>query len=261
MRASFFKSTVRYAMATGTEPSADRTWQTAAGFVRARLMNSAALIRNGVPSRGMPAFDLPPAELDSITLLVRSWNAPASESNPPGNRSAGESYFFGAGGCSRCHMVMGRGTAIRARSLLAWSRTDAARKLKSPSVSRPRVSKPATNSRQSSEKREKLCEDSRGTAAATTYNSRISTENSICSMPRRSQDHHGIRLHDAGGPMLCRTVQRLACIPQLVDRTCRGPLGRHSKTKVARHSSRSPIRSPATGPPITETSAAIATAR
>ena len=30
------------------------------------------------------------------------------------------------------------------------------------------------------------CEDSRGTAAATTYNSRISRENSICSMQRRS---------------------------------------------------------------------------
>jgi PQQ-dependent dehydrogenase (methanol/ethanol family) len=69
-------------------------------------------IRSGVPSRGMPAFDLPPGELDAITLLVRSWNAPAYESNPPGDRSAGENYFFGAGGCSRCHMVMGRGTAV-----------------------------------------------------------------------------------------------------------------------------------------------------
>src|SRR5207237_2238706 len=44
------------------------------------------LVRNGIPARGMPAFNLPPAELDSITLLLRSWNAPASESNPPGNR-------------------------------------------------------------------------------------------------------------------------------------------------------------------------------
>src|SRR5688572_27999512 len=70
------------------------------------------VIRNGVPSRGMPAFDLPPAELHSITLLVRSWNAPASESNPPGDRSAGESYFFGAGGCSNCHMAIRKGTAV-----------------------------------------------------------------------------------------------------------------------------------------------------
>ena len=43
---------------------------------------------------------------------MRSWNAAASESNPPGDRSAGESYFFGAGGCFRCHMVMGEATPV-----------------------------------------------------------------------------------------------------------------------------------------------------
>ena len=81
--------------------------------LRARSVDELrGVIRSGVPSRGMPAFDLPPAELDSITMLVRSWNSVASESNPPGNRSAGESYFFGAGGCSRCHMVMGQGAAV-----------------------------------------------------------------------------------------------------------------------------------------------------
>lgn len=70
-----------------------------------------AIVRDGIPARGMPAFNLPSPELDSITRLLRSWNAPASESNPPGNRAAGESYFFGAGGCAQCHMVMGRGSA------------------------------------------------------------------------------------------------------------------------------------------------------
>ena len=80
--------------------------------LRARSVNELRdVIRNGVPSRGMPPFNLPPAELDSITRLVRSWNAAASESNPPGDPSAGESYFFGAGGCFQCHMVNGRGKA------------------------------------------------------------------------------------------------------------------------------------------------------
>ena len=60
----------------------------------------------------MPPFNLPPAELASVTALVRSWNAPASESQPPGDRSFGESYFFGAGGCFRCHMVLGKGAAV-----------------------------------------------------------------------------------------------------------------------------------------------------
>jgi PQQ-dependent dehydrogenase (methanol/ethanol family) len=79
------------------------------------------VIRNGVPARGMPAFNLPPAELEAITLLVRSMNAPAADSNPPGDREAGKRYFFGEGGCVRCHMVMGRG-AVAAPDLSSIGR-------------------------------------------------------------------------------------------------------------------------------------------
>src|SRR5467141_2773488 len=32
------------------------------------------VIKNGIPSGGMPAFDLPPADLDGVTSLVRSLN-------------------------------------------------------------------------------------------------------------------------------------------------------------------------------------------
>ncbi|MEZ5399411.1 MAG: PQQ-binding-like beta-propeller repeat protein [Bryobacteraceae bacterium] len=70
-----------------------------------------AVIRDGVSGRGMPAFDLPSADLDALTSLVRGFSAPAAESDPPGDRAAGERYFFGAGGCSRCHMALGRGAA------------------------------------------------------------------------------------------------------------------------------------------------------
>ena len=70
-----------------------------------------ALIRDGVPSRGMPAFPLPEAELGAVTLLVRSLSAPASENHPAGDAAAGERYFFGDGGCASCHMVKGRGKA------------------------------------------------------------------------------------------------------------------------------------------------------
>lgn len=69
------------------------------------------VIRNGVPARGMPAFNLPPSELDALTKLVRSLSAPAADSNPSGDRAAGERYFFGIGGCSTCHMAMGKGKA------------------------------------------------------------------------------------------------------------------------------------------------------
>lgn len=71
-----------------------------------------AVIRNGMPSTGMPAFDLPTPELDAVTRMVRSLSAPASDSNPPGDANAGERYFFGAGGCANCHMVFGKGKAV-----------------------------------------------------------------------------------------------------------------------------------------------------
>jgi PQQ-dependent dehydrogenase (methanol/ethanol family) len=70
-----------------------------------------AIIRDGVPSRGMPAFPLPAAELDALTTLVRGFSAPAAESHPAGDAAAGEAYFFGQGGCANCHMALGKGKA------------------------------------------------------------------------------------------------------------------------------------------------------
>src|SRR5262249_6374530 len=71
-----------------------------------------AVIRDGVPSAGMPAFNLPDNELKSLTTFVRSLSAPASEAGAPGNRAAGEQFFFGKGGCAGCHMAQGRGKAV-----------------------------------------------------------------------------------------------------------------------------------------------------
>lgn len=70
------------------------------------------MIRNGIEGAGMPAFDLPAAELNAVTALVRSLSAPASEAAVDGDRAAGERFFFGAGSCSGCHMVLGRGKAV-----------------------------------------------------------------------------------------------------------------------------------------------------
>jgi len=71
-----------------------------------------AMIRNGTPAAGMPAFDLPAAELDALTRLVRGFSAPASEARLGGDPAAGERLFFGGAGCSACHMAMGRGKAV-----------------------------------------------------------------------------------------------------------------------------------------------------
>jgi PQQ-dependent dehydrogenase (methanol/ethanol family) len=70
------------------------------------------LIRNGIPAAGMPAFNLPEDELEELAALVHSLNSPAAEHPVPGDREAGERFFFGSGQCSSCHMVSGRGKAV-----------------------------------------------------------------------------------------------------------------------------------------------------
>jgi PQQ-dependent dehydrogenase (methanol/ethanol family) len=70
------------------------------------------LIHNGIPGSGMPAFDLPARELDSLAALVRSLNAPATANTIRGDPKAGAKFFFGEGQCNSCHMISGRGQPI-----------------------------------------------------------------------------------------------------------------------------------------------------
>ena len=57
----------------------------------------------------MPAFPLPDEQLSPLAEYIHSLNATAFESRPPGDKAAGESFFFGAGNCATCHTVAGRG--------------------------------------------------------------------------------------------------------------------------------------------------------
>ena len=86
----------------------------------ASLVNSATLrsisdsdianiIRKGKDK--MPAFPLPPADIDELTRYVRSLNPVEAEAAVAGDPRAGERIFFGGGQCSTCHMARGRGTA------------------------------------------------------------------------------------------------------------------------------------------------------
>lgn len=70
------------------------------------------LISKGIPSAGMPAFDLSEGALDAIARLVHSLNPPAAENTVSGDRPAGQRYFFGKGQCASCHMVKGKGSAV-----------------------------------------------------------------------------------------------------------------------------------------------------
>ena len=66
-------------------------------------------IHNGVPGANMPAFDLPDAQIWQLLAYIHSLSSPAAESHVPGDPEAGEATFFGKGGCSSCHMILGRG--------------------------------------------------------------------------------------------------------------------------------------------------------
>src|ERR1700761_8565200 len=67
-------------------------------------------IHHGIPSAGIPAFDLPDIQLDALASLVMSFNEPAVNRPVSGEPSRGEQYFFSAGRCASCHMVNGRGS-------------------------------------------------------------------------------------------------------------------------------------------------------
>src|SRR5260221_10436470 len=65
--------------------------------VRARSIGELReVIHKGIPEAGMPAFDLPAAELDTLAAFVASLNATAAGAHAPGDRVAGERFFFGS---------------------------------------------------------------------------------------------------------------------------------------------------------------------
>jgi PQQ-dependent dehydrogenase (methanol/ethanol family) len=70
------------------------------------------VILRGIPGTGMPPFHLPAAQLDALATFVHSLNLEAVNTLTPGNPAAGRTFFFGQGGCSSCHMVLGKGKPI-----------------------------------------------------------------------------------------------------------------------------------------------------
>ena len=93
-------------------PSKARVSAETPGCAGDRLRRLRSLIRNGIPAAGMPAFDLPDEALDALVALVVSLNSSASETAVPGDRAAGEKFFFGKGQCGSCHMVFGGGQPL-----------------------------------------------------------------------------------------------------------------------------------------------------
>jgi mono/diheme cytochrome c family protein len=67
------------------------------------------LIATGIPGTGMPAFQMPDAELNALVAYLEVLTMPAAERPADGDAKAGERFFSGAGQCSACHIVRGKG--------------------------------------------------------------------------------------------------------------------------------------------------------
>lgn len=70
-------------------------------------------IKNGVPGGDMPPFgSMPDEQLWQMTAYVSSLSKPAYEVDVPGDTAAGRALYFGKAGCSKCHMIRGKGGAL-----------------------------------------------------------------------------------------------------------------------------------------------------
>jgi alcohol dehydrogenase (cytochrome c) len=69
-------------------------------------------IKNGIKEGGMPAFDFSDEELNAVVAHINALRAPAVDHPAPGDAAAGQSVFFGAGNCTRCHTIKGRGGVL-----------------------------------------------------------------------------------------------------------------------------------------------------
>jgi cytochrome c oxidase cbb3-type subunit 3 len=69
-----------------------------------------AIISNGVPGTGMPAFhNLSPQQIGSLVGYLRILQGKLEARTLPGDAPRGKKIFFGKGECSACHMISGEG--------------------------------------------------------------------------------------------------------------------------------------------------------
>jgi cytochrome c oxidase cbb3-type subunit III len=96
-----------------------------------------ATISQGIPGTAMPPHRLTEDEIWQVVTYLRTLQQPAAPAT--GDRSRGESLFFGSARCSSCHIVNGRGGRLgpelstvgsaRSRAYLVESIRDAGRQL------------------------------------------------------------------------------------------------------------------------------------
>jgi cytochrome c oxidase cbb3-type subunit III len=68
------------------------------------------VVKNGLPGTAMPAFGfLRSEEIDAVVRYLRKLQGIDQKVHAPGDPYLGEQLFHGRAGCSKCHMVNGRG--------------------------------------------------------------------------------------------------------------------------------------------------------
>lgn len=84
------------------------------------------VVRNGRPDKGMPAFNLSPAQIDALVAFIHTQRTKAASQQggrrgvdpadlQTGSVEAGKQYFNGAGKCSSCHSPTGDLAGVASR--------------------------------------------------------------------------------------------------------------------------------------------------
>ena len=69
-------------------------------------------IKHGIPGTAMPALNIPDDDIWKIVVFIRAMRSSASEVDVPGDVEHGKAIFTGKGGCTKCHMLNGKGGTI-----------------------------------------------------------------------------------------------------------------------------------------------------
>src|SRR5262245_57430228 len=70
------------------------------------------IVTAGIPGTAMPPFKFDPSELAGIVAYVRNMRDFDTKAVTPGDAVRGRTIFEGAGACSGCHRVNGRGSRV-----------------------------------------------------------------------------------------------------------------------------------------------------
>ena len=70
------------------------------------------VLANGIPGTAMPPFRFDPSEVTAIVAYIRNMRNFDTHAGNLGDAARGRAWFEGAGGCTNCHRVNGKGPRV-----------------------------------------------------------------------------------------------------------------------------------------------------